>query len=283
VKLYKVFTNNTSPERVKRRSANNRGAKIRVGLNCHNKQRLSGNRKHWINALIELEVSPAGLALAGVARGHENRRVQFLNRMATAVLSGVAKSLWGFAPNLMPHIVEQKGPVSALSWFVRNMPRYEQTRTALGPIRTHILCTAISVLNGCRYCTYGHAYALELCYLIEHGTLFPLDEEQIVGLSKLSEQDMVAQFQQALLVAGLPHEVEVLHRLLQLRSRTVAPLDAHDRRLQHLIDMLAVLNSCGIRGKIPPDQAHDPINRNLSIKQRYAEARCRATPSFAAT
>jgi hypothetical protein len=196
--------------------------------------------------------------------------------MATAILSGVAKRLWGFAPNLMPQIVEQNGPVSALYWFVRNMPRYEQTRKALGPIRTHILGTAISVLNGCRYCTYGHAYALELCYLSEHGTLFPLDEEQIIGLSKLSEQDVTAQLQQALLAAGLPHEVEVLHRLLQLRSRTVAPLDAHDRRLQHLIDMLTVLNVCGVRGKTPPDQAHDPINRNRLIKQDYAAARRRA-------
>jgi hypothetical protein len=62
-----------------------------------------------------------------------------LDRFAVAVLEGIAKRLWGFSPRLMPVIVEQLGGVRALGWFAANMPRYERTLRAFGPVRTHLL------------------------------------------------------------------------------------------------------------------------------------------------
>lgn len=199
--------------------------------------------------------------------------VPLVSRITTAALERAAQVLWGFQPNLMPHLIAQRGAAAGLSWFVRNMPRYELTRRAFGPIRTHILATTISIFNGCEYCTYGHAYALELCYLNEHGSLFPLDESEFIALGQLSESEASAGIERALNAAGLGADVDIVRRLLALRTGSLLPEDADDRRLQHLLEMLGVLNSCGIRGKVKRDQAHDPINRNRLVKQRYAELR----------
>jgi hypothetical protein len=49
--------------------------------------------------------------------------------------------------------------------------------------------------------------------------------------------------------------------------------DDTGRRLRHLVDMFTVLNSCGIRGNVSPNQAHDPINKNRGLVRRYAALR----------
>lgn len=191
-------------------------------------------------------------------------------RAATTALRRVAKGLWGFEPNLMPGIVEQEGALGGISWFVRNMPRYESTRKRFGPVRTHVLTVAISVLNGCRYCTFGHAYALNLCYLDEHGALFPLDEHELVALRDLPEHDAMARLERAVVDAGRPGDVGPLHRLLELRDGSVAADTDDDRRIRQLIAMLGVLNRCGIAGDVTPDEAHDQLNRDAPLKERYA-------------
>jgi hypothetical protein len=173
----------------------------------------------------------------------------------------------------MPEIVEQDGASAGVWWFVRNMPRYEQTRRAFGPVATHVLCVTISVLNGCRYCTYGHAYALELCYLDDRGALFPLDEHQIVALGSCSEDQASDRIEGALRTAGLPREVDLVRRMLALRAGTVHASGAEDRRLVHLLEMFRALNTCGIRGNVSPDQAHDPINKDRVLRERYARLR----------
>lgn len=195
------------------------------------------------------------------------------SRVATATLRRVAKGLWGFEPNLMADIVEQEGAGRAIVWFVRNMPRYESTRKRFGPVRTHVLTVAISTLNGCRYCTYGHAYALNLCYLAEHDALFPLDEHELVALRELPEKEAVARLEGALAAAGRPEDVEPLRRLLELRDASVPAATDDDRRIRHLASMLGTLNRCGISGNVAPDEAHDQVNRDTRLKERYARLR----------
>lgn len=86
----------------------------------------------------------------------------------------LGQAQWGFKPNLMRSIGEQHGAAKELTWFVRNMPAYEKTVKEWGAIRTHLLVAEISVLNGCPYCAYGHAYALQLHYLKTLANCFPL-------------------------------------------------------------------------------------------------------------
>lgn len=196
-----------------------------------------------------------------------------MNRPATAVLEGIGNKLWGFKPNLMRHFVAQHGPVGAVSWFASNMPKYERILKRWGPIRTHLVATAISATNGCPYCTHGHAIAFQLHYFRDHGRLFPIDEHQMVALGSQPTDEVFAAFANALMTADLDSELPTLrrtHALIEDRNDADGETDA---ALLHLIDMFAALNACGIASNAEIDQVHDPINRDLALIERYEAAR----------
>jgi len=195
------------------------------------------------------------------------------NTVATAALEYLGQRLWGFRPRLMTVIVQRLGPVRALAWFARNMPRYQQSLRVYGSLRAHLLCVTVSLVNGCRYCTFGHAYAFELIYLREHRTLFPLDENAIVALHKLDPPDIRAQLVDAVRLAGLDVEVVWIDRMLERVTGVWRVTSRDDARLDHLIRMFEVLNVCGIAEDVAPDQAHDPTNRNRALKDHYAALR----------
>ncbi len=201
-----------------------------------------------------------------------------LPRATTArLLETLGLLLWGFRPNLMRHIVEQHGARQALLWFLRNMPPYERTLKAWGGVRTHLITAAISVLNGCPYCTYGHAYALELHYLRATGHLLPSDEQTIVAWHRLDESASTANLRELAQSVGLEQGCILLERLLELRQGTATPSTADDQRLMQLLTMFSFLNRCGIRGHTPPDQAHDPINKDVALRATYQRLRSAAT------
>ncbi len=194
-------------------------------------------------------------------------------RFAVAVLEGVGKRLWGFPPSLMAPIVQQLGPGPALRWFVSNMPRYERTLRAFGGLRTHLMCTAISLVNGCGYCTFGHAYAFELIYFRERGRLFPLDEDALDALRGQSAFVIRDRLIEALEQAELHSEIHWLERALALAVDGQWPTDRDEMRVAHLVRMFSVLNSVGIDRQISPDEAHDPANKDRILKWRYATRR----------
>lgn len=199
-----------------------------------------------------------------------------LDRFASAVLEGLGRRLWGFPPRLMPVIVGRLGAVRALLWFAGNMPRYERTLRVFGPLRTHLLAVAISLANGCRYCTFGHAYALQLTYLRARDALFPLDEHAITGLHRLSPDEIRGRLIAAAEQAGLDDEGPWIDRTLELTTGARQPTEPDDARPAHLVRMFGVLNACGIAGNVEPDQAHDPANRDHALRDRYAQLRTAA-------
>lgn len=196
----------------------------------------------------------------------------FAARKVIGALHFITRRLWGFEPQLMDVVVDRLGPARAVAWFVADMPRYEATLKRFGPIRTHLVCTTISLLNGCPYCVHGHAYALELAYLAARDRLFPLDEHAITALTSEPPDTMVARFEHAVTDAGLEGELPLLRRTRALRDGAAA-ISADERRVAHLIAMFRVLNTCGIEGHVAPDEAHDPLNRNADLKRRYAALR----------
>lgn len=201
-----------------------------------------------------------------------------LERGVTAVLEGVGKRLWGFPPRLMAPIVAQLGPIRALRWFVWNLPRYKRTLKAFGGVRTHLLCVAISLINGCPYCTFGHAYAFELAYLRDHGRLFPLGEHAIGTLRGLAPAMIRHRLVDALRCAGLHTEVRWLDRTIVLAlAEDQRPTDRDDVHIAHLVRMFGVLNSVGIASRTAPDEAHSPLNKDDALKLRYARLRAAAS------
>ncbi len=153
------------------------------------------------------------------------------------------------------------------------MPRYERTLKVHGGLRTHLMAVAISLVNGCQYCTFGHAYAFELHYLREHARLFPLDENDVEQLLGLPPAVIRARLVEALQRAGLHGEVRWLDRAIALAIGDARPSDQDEVRVAHLVRMFRVLNSVGIARRVRPDQAHDPLNKDARLKLRYARLR----------
>ena len=196
-----------------------------------------------------------------------------VDRVAARVLERIGERLWGFPPRLMRPIVAHRGGLPALGWFVRNMPRYERTLRALGPLRTHLACTLISLHNGCRYCSFGHLYAVELIYLEQRGTLFPLDAHSVSDWIGLRPAELRRRMVDVLQQADLHGEALWVDTTLALASGSQRPVDAQEARIAHLVAMFRVLNDAGIAGDVEPDEAHDPLNKHVHLKARHDELR----------
>lgn len=196
-----------------------------------------------------------------------------LDRLAVRLLEGLGIRLWGFPPRLMSYLVAEMGPVRALVWFARNMPRYERTLRVLGSLRTHLACTVISLANGCRYCAFGHAYAVELVHLAEHDKLLPCDAETIAEWRELTPGALRDAVVDLLERADLHGEVLWVDRTLALVSGTQQPVDRDEARIAHLVRMFAVLNAVGKAADVAPDEAHDPRNKDLALKARITRMR----------
>jgi hypothetical protein len=196
-----------------------------------------------------------------------------LDGVAVGLLEALGKQLWGFTPRLMSSIVAELGPAAAVTWFVANMPRYERTLRVLGPLRTHLACTVISLHNGCRYCSFGHAYAVELVYLKQRERVFPVDAHTMSGWTGLPPGELRDRVCDVLERADLHAEVIWVDRTLALARGRQRPVDRHEARIAHLVRMFALLNAVGIARDVEPDEAHDPLNKDRALKARNAELR----------
>jgi hypothetical protein len=195
------------------------------------------------------------------------------DRFAVSVLERIGQRLWGFPPRLMGPIVAQLGALPALGWFALNMPRYERTLRTLGPLRTHLACTLISLHNGCRYCSFGHLYAVELIHLEQRGELFPLDARSVPEWIGLSPAELRRRMVEVLQKADLHAEVRWVDTTLALTGGSQRPVDPQESRIAHLVSMFRVLNDVGIAGDVEPDEAHDPLNKNVRLKSHHTELR----------
>jgi hypothetical protein len=180
--------------------------------------------------------------------------------IAIGLLDTLGKQLWGFTPRLAPSVVAELGPVGALRWFAANMPRYASTLRVLGPLRTHLACTVTSLHNGCRYSSFGHAYAVERVYLEQRERVFPVDAHTICGWTGLAPGEQRDRVCDALERAGLHAEVIWVDRTLALASGQQRPVDRHEARIAHLVRMFGLLNALGVADDIAPDEAPEPLN-----------------------
>jgi hypothetical protein len=183
--------------------------------------------------------------------------------------------VWGFAPRMIPHIVRRLGPGHAMLWIGANMPRMLWTMQVLGPLRTHLAAMAISLHYGCTYCTYGHAFALELIYLRDRGHLFPVDAHTIATWWGVEPHVLARRLQAVLQEAGLHAETVWVDRTLAI-AEGAGPTDRDEVRIAALVRMLGVMTRIAIEAGIEPDEAQNPINKNTALKKRYAQLRAAA-------
>ena len=200
-----------------------------------------------------------------------------LERFVTGLLEGMCQAFWGYAPRMIPHIVSRLGAIGALGWFVTNMPRYLWTMRVLGPVRTHLAAVAISLHNGCSYCAFGHAYALELIYFREYGRLFPVDAHTLAGWRDLPPRELGSRLRRTLEEAGLHAETLWIERALALAAGPQQAVDEDEARIAHMVCMIGRMNRIAVEAGIEPDEAQNPINKNVALKERHAKLRAAAT------
>ena len=68
-------------------------------------------------------------------------------------------------------------------------------------------------------------------------------------------------------------EVLWVDATLALASGAQRPVDAQEARIAHLVSMFRVRGDVGIASDIEPDEAHDPLNKNVRLKSRLRELR----------
>lgn len=198
-----------------------------------------------------------------------------LGHGVTVVLERLGMYLWGFRPKVMAPLVAELGPARALGWFFWNIALYQRTLSEFGPVRTHLVCTTISLLNGCQYGSHGHAYALELAYLREHGRLFPLTQQAIGLLRGLPPGIIRHRMVSAARSAGLHADVRWLERAANLTlAEDRRPTDRQDVRISHLVCMFGMLNSIGMAHHTEPDDAApSALNKDAALQARYVSLR----------
>jgi alkylhydroperoxidase family enzyme len=205
-------------------------------------------------------------------------RQSWPERLVTGLLETMCRAMWGFTPKMVRHIVRRLGPVGAPVWFAANMPRYLWTMQVLGPLRTHLAAVAISLHNSCTYCAYGHAYALELIYLRDHGRLFPVDAHTLAGWRGLPPRELGSRLHRALQEAGLHVEALWVDRTLALATGATRPVDRDEARLAHMVRMIGRINRIAVEaGVVEPDEAQNPVNKDSALKARHAQLRTAAS------
>jgi hypothetical protein len=194
-------------------------------------------------------------------------------RLVVRALEAMCKIVWGFPPTLISAMVDHMGTQQALLWFMTNMPRFMISRSVLGPVRVHLTCVITSLRNNCIYCAYGHAYALELIYLRDHGRLFPLDAGMLDDWLGIDSRVMRRRLRAVLVEAGLHAETIWADRIIALADGDQQPVDATEARIAKVMRMVTTMNVIANAAEAAPQEAHDPVNKNAAVKAQHAALR----------
>jgi alkylhydroperoxidase family enzyme len=195
-----------------------------------------------------------------------------LDRVAVRLLEAITRQRWGFPAAILSPLVAELGPIRALRWMDRNRRLYQRAIRTLGPLRTHLVCATISMLNGCRYCAHGHAYAVELYHLRDNDRLFPVDADTMTEWAGLPRTELRSRLRDTLMQADLHLELIWVDRALGLADGG-RPIDGEETRIAHLVAIMETLNAASIASDPALDEAHDPINKDARLKTKLAALR----------
>jgi len=99
----------------------------------------------------------------------------------------------------------------------------------------------------------------------------------VAGWAGLPRNEVRSRLRDALMRADLHVELIWVDRALDLADGG-QPIDDHEARIAHLVEVLDTLNAVGVAGRPPLDEAHDPLNRDTGLKTRLAELRAAQAP-----
>ena len=117
--------------------------------------------------------------------------------------------------------------------------------------------------------TIGHVRAAgEEVFVRDHGRVFALDEQSFVALVGADRDERRTALVAAMIASWIEGEAGAVERLWRLQD-SAGVVSTTDRRMHRLLKMFMVLNTCVRDGCVAPDEAHDPLNKDVVLKERY--------------
>ncbi len=145
-----------------------------------------------------------------------------------------------------------------------------------GPLRTHLLASSLSALNGCRSKTQKHIRSFQLHYFKARGRLFPIDEAEFLALTEAGPDEMIESLVAHLVRANLAEETDPLRRTFELYVFPSKAKDGRDGRLMELIEILSAAGDDSHAEASPTDMDYDAIVSDADLSARYDALRQQA-------
>jgi hypothetical protein len=196
-----------------------------------------------------------------------------LDRAAVRGPAAPGRRRWGFPPGIAGPLVAHLGAVRALHWTLGATRRFDRAMRTLGPLRTHLACVAISLVNGCRYCAHAHAQRRGAAPPGPARPALPRVRGHGRGPGRACPATRCAPACATRCCAPDLHVEQIwVDRALELADGG-QPIDEQETRMAHLVGVLDTLNAVGVVGDPPLDEAHDPLNKDTRLKTRLAALR----------
>ncbi len=127
--------------------------------------------------------------------------------------------------------------------------------------------------NGCTYCSRTHTAAANCYYFKDKGELFPISEDDIIDLQRMSDEDAMARIEELLKDEKYAETRSILRRQYEMKRMVRTP----ENRDDEIIDMANAAwdwaTECSIvvsRDPVPPIS---PIGKDKALVARYRAAR----------
>ena len=192
----------------------------------------------------------------------------------TRSIFGVVGDLFKGAPNGAA-LANDRGTqhLSRSSLELDHLLQYERIIQEWGPLKTNLVASVVSNLNGSIGNAKSHSRAFQLHFLAETDGVFALDDADILMLFELRPGDMVEKLAETLIEANLPDEAEILRRSFELYVYPQKASGYVDGKAVHLIKLLNARDGAKCASGALADQYEDPILYDPDLESRYSALR----------
>jgi hypothetical protein len=198
-------------------------------------------------------------------------------RAASALMKLGMWATEGYALPFMDEIVRVFGVRGA----IEELARYRHVAAALdarfGERDAHLLQGFAALWNGCGYCSVGHVFASNLLRFRDEGVLFPIDQEELLRLSLMTDARVMERVRERLCDPAYAPILTLLERQVELKQGRAEGVTRDDALLLACNAALDLSNECSILAGIDMDPHAvpplSPVAKDRLLRHRYEAAR----------
>jgi hypothetical protein len=168
-----------------------------------------------------------------------------IQRMILALYRRIELAQYGFTLPFMESMFRVRG-YRGLFAMGDNLTRtIKALEKRYGQLIANLILAWAGLWNGCRYCSIGHVYAVNLLHFRETGRLYPIAESEVPELQELTYPELMERLRHALVGEEFAEQLQVIERMFELFSGAQVISD-DDRLLSKALTCWAWLNECTI-------------------------------------